>query len=60
MNQLSRALGRWLFHPYRCNICHHMMNIHEGLVISNKDNNIIIHKECKKKYETNSNHKKTV
>jgi hypothetical protein len=52
MNKLSRALGRWLFHPYRCNICHQKMNIHDGLVTSNKDDTIVVHKECRNKYAT--------
>jgi len=53
MNKLSRALGKWLFSPYRCNICHQMMNINEGLVIDNKDTTKVIHKRCRDKNAAN-------
>lgn len=60
MNKLYRALGRWLFSPYRCNICNLKMNIHDGLVVSTKDDNRIIHKECRNKHDTSSYNKKSV
>ncbi len=58
MNNLSRALGRWLFNPYRCSICNHMMNIHDGLILDPKDNNKVIHKGCKN--ATVRNYKNTI
>lgn len=58
MNQLSKALGRWLFFLYRCSVCNKAMNIHEGLVLDPTDSNRVIHKGCKG--EKNSNYKKSV
>lgn len=60
MNSLSRALGGWLFHLYRCDVCRKSMNIHDGLVLNPKDNTRVIHKECRDKNETGSNYKKPV
>lgn len=58
MNKLSRALGRWLFHPYRCSICERQMNIHHGLTLDPKDNTRVIHKGCKN--DKDSNYKNAV
>ena len=58
MNKLSNALGRWLFHPYRCTICKQSMNIHDGLILDPKDNTKVIHKGCKN--ETVRNYKNTI
>lgn len=58
MNKLSKALGRWLFHLYRCSVCNKAMNIHEGLVLDPKDNNRVIHKGCRN--DKSSNNKKSV
>jgi hypothetical protein len=58
MNPLSRALGGWLFHLYRCDICKKSMNIHEGLVLNPKDNTRVIHKGCRD--DKNHNNKNTI
>ena len=58
MNKLSRALGRWLFYTYKCRVCNHMMNIHEGLVLDPKDVTKVIHKGCRD--DKNHNNKNTI
>ena len=58
MNNLSRALGRWLYNPYRCSVCKQVMNIHDGLVVESKDNTKVIHKGCKN--ATVRNYKNTI
>lgn len=58
MNQLSRALGRWLFNPYKCSVCKQKMNIHDGIILDPTDNNRVIHKGCKN--DKNSNYKKPI
>ncbi len=48
MNTLSRALGRWLFNPYRCSLCKQLMNVHDGLKVDPNDTTKVVHKVCKR------------
>lgn len=58
MNKRAKALGRWLFYPYKCRVCKHKMNINDGLTVDPSDDTRIIHKGCKR--ETNRNHSQSI
>lgn len=48
MNKLVKALGRWLFYPYKCRVCGNKMNIHDVLVLDPDNETRVIHKKCRK------------
>ena len=45
MNTYSRAMGRWLFHPYRCHKCKQQMTFLQGMRLD-RERNAMIHTKC--------------